>query len=100
VLGERRQLLLPRRPQDRVGHGPACYLGQTGYAEVMTSSTHDSHGSGPGVITPDGCAVDLYSLLPPGRDPELIHGAIPPGASVLEWFDVVAPSERTVDGIT
>ncbi len=50
----------------------------------MTSFPHDSHGSGPGVITPDGCAVDFYSLLPPGRDPELINGAIPPGASILE----------------
>jgi SAM-dependent methyltransferase len=50
----------------------------------MTSFTHDSHGSGPGVITPDGCAVDLYSLLPPGRDPEVIHGAVGEGASILE----------------
>jgi SAM-dependent methyltransferase len=50
----------------------------------MTSFTHESHGSGPGVITPDGCAVDLYVLLPPGRDPEVIHGAIGAGASILE----------------
>jgi SAM-dependent methyltransferase len=50
----------------------------------MTSFTHDSHGSGPGVITPDGCAVDLYVLLAPGRDPEVIHGAVGAGASILE----------------
>ncbi|HZD71250.1 MAG TPA: class I SAM-dependent methyltransferase [Actinomycetes bacterium] len=50
----------------------------------MASFPHTSHGSGPGVITPDGCAVDCYSLLPPGRDPEIIHGAIPPGACILE----------------
>ena len=50
----------------------------------MTSFTHDSHGSGPGIITPDGCAVDFYGLLPPGRDPEVIHGAIGAGASILE----------------
>ena len=41
-------------------------------------------GSGPGVITPDGCSVELYSLLPPGREPEIVHGAIPHGASILE----------------
>lgn len=47
----------------------------------MTSNAHASQGSGPGVIAPDGCAVELYSLLPPGRDPEIIHGAVPPAAS-------------------
>jgi 8-oxo-dGTP pyrophosphatase MutT (NUDIX family)/SAM-dependent methyltransferase len=41
-------------------------------------------GSGPGVITPDGCAVELYALLPPGDDPDIIHRAIPPAATILE----------------
>jgi SAM-dependent methyltransferase len=41
-------------------------------------------GSGPGVITPDGSAVDLYTLLPPGEGPEIVHAAIPVGASILE----------------
>lgn len=41
-------------------------------------------GTGDGVITPDGCAVDVYALLPAGREPEVIHGAIPAGASILE----------------
>jgi SAM-dependent methyltransferase len=41
-------------------------------------------GSGPGVITPDGCAVDLYALLPAMGEPEVVHAAIPPGASILE----------------
>lgn len=41
-------------------------------------------GSGPGALTPDGCAVDLYALLPAGETPGLIHGAIPAGASVLD----------------
>lgn len=41
-------------------------------------------GSGPGDITPDGCAVELYSLLPTGEAPALIHGAVPAGASVLD----------------
>jgi SAM-dependent methyltransferase len=41
-------------------------------------------GSGPGVITPDGCAVDFYALLPAMGEPDLVHAAIPPGASILE----------------
>ena len=41
-------------------------------------------GTGPGVITPDGCAVDFYALLPPGDDPGIIQAAIPGGASILE----------------
>jgi SAM-dependent methyltransferase len=42
------------------------------------------HGSGPGPITPDGCAVDYYAMLRPSGEPELIHAAIPERASVLE----------------
>jgi SAM-dependent methyltransferase len=41
-------------------------------------------GTGPGAIAPDGSAVDLYALLPPGSEPERIHAAIPDGASILE----------------
>jgi SAM-dependent methyltransferase len=41
-------------------------------------------GSGPGVITPDGCAVDFYALLPAMGEPELVDAAIPAGASILE----------------
>jgi SAM-dependent methyltransferase len=41
-------------------------------------------GSGPGVITPDGCAVDVYTLLPPGPDPDIVHAAVGDGASILE----------------
>lgn len=44
-----------------------------------------SHGTGPGVITPDGCAVDFYALLPPRGEPGIIHAAAPsPRASILE----------------
>jgi SAM-dependent methyltransferase len=46
--------------------------------------TPGSSGTGPGVITPDGCAVDFYALLPPGDDPGIIQAAIPGGASILE----------------
>ncbi len=41
-------------------------------------------GSGPGPITGDGCAVDLYAMLRPHGEAELIHGAVAAGARVLE----------------
>ncbi|MEW2247287.1 class I SAM-dependent methyltransferase [Streptomyces sp. NPDC006975] len=41
-------------------------------------------GTGPGPITPDGCAVELYTRLPIGDEPEIIAGAVPPGARILE----------------
>ncbi|MGW9025758.1 class I SAM-dependent methyltransferase [Streptomyces sp. NPDC055722] len=41
-------------------------------------------GTGPGVITPDGCAVELYSRLPVGAEPDIVAAAVPTGAHVLE----------------
>ncbi|MFK4104818.1 class I SAM-dependent methyltransferase [Streptomyces sp. NPDC019531] len=41
-------------------------------------------GTGPGAITPDGCAVEFYSRLPVGAEPEIIAGAVPAGAHILE----------------
>jgi hypothetical protein len=41
-------------------------------------------GTGPGAITPDGCAVDVYRVLPAMGEPEVVHGAIPAGAGTLE----------------
>ncbi|WP_432179721.1 class I SAM-dependent methyltransferase [Streptomyces sp. NBC_00063] len=41
-------------------------------------------GTGPGAITPDGCAVDLYARLPVGEEPDIIAAAAPAGASILE----------------
>lgn len=41
-------------------------------------------GTGPGAITPDGCAVELWSRLPVGDIPDLIEGAVPAGARILE----------------
>ncbi|AIR97813.1 class I SAM-dependent methyltransferase [Streptomyces glaucescens] len=41
-------------------------------------------GTGPGAITPDGCAVELYARLPAGPEPDIIASAVPAGASVLE----------------
>ena len=45
---------------------------------------HAQTGTGPGAITPDGCAVDLYALLPPMGEPGIVHAAVPAGASILE----------------
>ena len=50
----------------------------------MTAYQHDSSGSGPGAITPDGCSVELYAMLPARAEPQIIHGAAGPGASILE----------------
>jgi SAM-dependent methyltransferase len=41
-------------------------------------------GTGPGAITSDGCAVEFYALLPTFGEPEIVHAAVPPGASILE----------------
>ncbi|MFG2608128.1 class I SAM-dependent methyltransferase [Streptomyces sp. NPDC048514] len=41
-------------------------------------------GTGPGAITPDGCAVELYERLPVGEEPDIIAGAVPAGAHILE----------------
>jgi SAM-dependent methyltransferase len=45
---------------------------------------HAQTGTGPGVLTPDGCAVDLYALLPPMGEPRVVHAAVPAGATILE----------------
>lgn len=41
-------------------------------------------GTGPGAITPDGCAVELYARLPVGDEPDIIAAAVPAGAHILE----------------
>ena len=41
-------------------------------------------GTGPGAITPDGCAVEVYERLPVLDEPDVIEGAVPAGAAVLE----------------
>ncbi|QMU74639.1 class I SAM-dependent methyltransferase [Streptacidiphilus sp. PB12-B1b] len=46
--------------------------------------TDDPIGTGPGAITNDGCAVEFYGLLPTVGEPEIVHAAVPPGASILE----------------
>ncbi|MBV6700754.1 bifunctional 2-polyprenyl-6-hydroxyphenol methylase/3-demethylubiquinol 3-O-methyltransferase UbiG [Kitasatospora aureofaciens] len=41
-------------------------------------------GTGAGAITPDGCAVEVWSRLPVGDAPDVIESAVPAGASILE----------------
>ncbi len=41
-------------------------------------------GTGPGALTPDGCAVELYSRLSLGDGPDIIASAVPAGAHILE----------------
>ncbi|UXY19196.1 class I SAM-dependent methyltransferase [Streptomyces cynarae] len=51
----------------------------------MKQKTRSGYGgTGPGVITPDGCAVELYSRLPPGDEPDIVAAAVPTGAHILE----------------
>jgi SAM-dependent methyltransferase len=45
---------------------------------------HRNAGTGPGEITSDGCAVELYTLLPPSGEADIVHAAVPQGASILE----------------
>ncbi|MEP7023241.1 MAG: class I SAM-dependent methyltransferase [Actinomycetota bacterium] len=41
-------------------------------------------GTGPGAITPDGCAVELYERLTVGDEPDVIERAAAAGATILE----------------
>lgn len=41
-------------------------------------------GTGPGAITPDGCAVELYARLPAGGESDIVAAAVPTGADILE----------------
>ncbi|MET7619598.1 class I SAM-dependent methyltransferase [Streptomyces sp. NPDC005408] len=51
----------------------------------MSGQMREGHqGTGPGAITPDGCAVELYTRLAVGSEPDIIEAAVPTGASILE----------------
>ncbi|MDX3803859.1 class I SAM-dependent methyltransferase [Streptomyces sp. AK04-3B] len=45
---------------------------------------HGYKGTGPGAITPDGCAVEFYTRLPVGNEPDIVAAAAPAGARILE----------------
>ncbi len=42
------------------------------------------YGTGPGTITPDGCAVDFYAQMPDYGEAAIVHAAAGAGACVLE----------------
>ncbi|MCD9195092.1 class I SAM-dependent methyltransferase [Streptomyces albireticuli] len=51
----------------------------------MSGQVREGHqGTGPGAITPDGCAVELYERLPVGDEPDVIERAVPARARILE----------------
>ncbi|GGN88168.1 hypothetical protein GCM10010112_71400 [Actinoplanes lobatus] len=39
---------------------------------------------GGGVVTPDGCTVEVYLHLPANGEPDLIDRAVPEGSRILE----------------
>ena len=56
-----------------------------------------NYGTGPGTITTDGCAVEVYARLPPTGEPDLVHEKVAGGASVL---DLGAGVGRIADPLT
>ncbi len=51
----------------------------------MADERRDGYdGTGEGAITPDGCAVEVWTRLPAGDAPDVIEAAVPPGAHILE----------------
>jgi SAM-dependent methyltransferase len=55
-------------------------VGQNG----VMSALGQPNGTGPGVITPDGCAVDFYALMRDFGEPAIVHEAAGAGTSILE----------------
>jgi SAM-dependent methyltransferase len=51
---------------------------------MSESSPSNGSGTGPGVITPDGCAVEFYARMSARGEPAIVHDAAGDGASVLE----------------
>jgi SAM-dependent methyltransferase len=56
------------------------WLGQSWDGRCVTTNA----GAGPGAITPDGCAVQVYARLPAMGEPEVIHAALCADASILD----------------
>lgn len=51
---------------------------------MSEASPSNGGGTGPGVITPDGCAVEFYARMSAMGEPAIVHGAAGDGASILE----------------
>ena len=76
---------VPFRWMGRVDHFRGGGGAWNGLRTKRRSSSVDTHvGTGPGAITNDGCAVEFYALLPSFGEPEIVHAAVPSGASILE----------------
>lgn len=43
-----------------------------------------NEATGPGALTPDGCSVELYKLLRPRGEAEIVHRAVAPDGEILE----------------
>lgn len=59
-------------------------------------------GTGPGAITPDGCAVELYRRMPPEGEPEIVAAAVAdrlPGARLLELGSGVGRLTHPLTGL-
>ncbi|MFG1946935.1 class I SAM-dependent methyltransferase [Nonomuraea sp. NPDC048826] len=41
-------------------------------------------GTGSGAITPDGSSVEVYKMIKPGEEPDVVAGQVPAGGSVLD----------------
>ena len=54
------------------------------YRGRMGRVNQSSRGTGPGVITPDGCSVEFYARMTAMGEPAIVHDAVRPGASILE----------------
>lgn len=54
-------------------------------SESLRQATREGYaGTGAGAITPDGCAVEIYTRLPVGDEPDVVASAVPAGATLLE----------------
>jgi len=51
---------------------------------AITTDIERMRGEGPGAITQDGCAVEVYLNLPYRDELEILAGHLPPGCSVLD----------------
>ncbi|WP_405917396.1 class I SAM-dependent methyltransferase [Streptomyces sp. NBC_00728] len=54
------------------------------WTDMRIEKRQGHEGTGPGAITPDGCAVELYTRLPVGAEPGIITAAVPAAAHILE----------------
>ncbi|HYB49204.1 MAG TPA: hypothetical protein VED20_17910 [Streptosporangiaceae bacterium] len=69
------------------------------------TATAGSYGTGPGVITPDGCAVDFYALMPAFGEPAIRRHVADDGCVIVqqhspEWFSVAGETEEIRDGVS